>query len=160
MCDLHHVALRAKVQTPGRTRFDTSRLKSLAYSIGAECALVDLLRLLIELGNVKRTTGNAIAAANAVLLLKIDDAVLVLDNGAISGARAQATRIFTVHALVLAHEPHQIAVALVLGKLDQVPVVPISSRHCLVRIVECRFPKRMIVPFNTRDFARLTTDTS
>lgn len=47
---------------------------------------------------------------------------------------------------------------LVFGEFDEVPVVPISGLHCLVRIIKRRFSKRMIVPFNTRDLASLAAD--
>src|ERR1043166_4909922 len=103
----------------------------------------------MKLRNVKRTPGDAVTATDAVLLLKIDDAVFKLNDGAVSRTRAQATWIFAVHALVFAQQPHEIAVvALVFDKLDQVVVVPLGGGHCLVGVVEGRFAKRMLVPFN------------
>src|SRR5215216_2878019 len=112
----------------------------------------------MKLWNVERTTGDAVATTNAVLLLKIDDSVFVFDDGAIGGTGTQTTWIFAVHALILAQQPHQIAVALVFGKLDQVVVVPLRGGHRLVSIIEGRFSKWVIVPFNTGDFAGFATD--
>ena len=65
---------------------------------------------MIELGNVERTTGDAVLAADAVCLLKIDDTVLVLDNCAISRTGLQTSRFRAVHALVFAHQQHRAAV--------------------------------------------------
>ena len=113
----------------------------------------------IELGNVERAAGDAISAADAVLLLEIDDAVGVLHDGAVGGAGAQAAGIGAVHALILAHQPHQRAVfALMLVELDQVPVIPPRLRHRLVGVVETLSPKRHIVPLHARHFARLAAD--
>ena len=69
--------------------------------------LKHLLRLRIELRDVERAAGDAIPAANAVVLLEIDDAVGVLDDGAVGGAGAPGTRVGAVHALVFAHQPQR-----------------------------------------------------
>jgi Prolyl oligopeptidase family len=50
------------------------------------------------------------------------------------------------------------AVALILHKLDQVPVVPFGRRHGLIGVVKRRLPKRMIVPFDAGDLTGLATD--
>src|SRR6266496_4504690 len=63
-----------------------------------------------------------------------------------------------MHALVFTHQPHQIAIALVLSKLDQIPIVPLRRRHRLVSVIESRFPERMIVPFDACDFACFATN--
>src|SRR6185369_12600723 len=123
-------------QTSGGTSLDARRFESLANSIRTERALVDFLRLLVELGNIERTTRDTVAAADTVLLLKIDDAIFVFDDGAVGRTRAETTGIFAVHALIFAHQPHQIAVALVFDKLDQIPVVPLGRRHCLIGVIE------------------------
>src|ERR1043166_6294477 len=109
--------------------------------------------------NIERTTGNAIAAADAVILLKVDDAVLIFDDGSVCRTSAETARIFTVHALIFPHEPHQISIAFILNEFDQVVVVPLGGGHRLIRIVEGRLPKRMIVPFDAGDFAGFATDT-
>ena len=53
------------MQTTRGTGLNAGRLESLAHAIGAERALIDLLRLRVELRNVEGTPGNAIAAADA-----------------------------------------------------------------------------------------------
>jgi len=57
----------------------------------------------------KRAAGEAVAAADAVILLEVDDAVGVLDDGAVRRAGDEAARLLAVHALVLAHQQHQAA---------------------------------------------------
>src|SRR4029079_8103310 len=115
----------------------------------------------MKLRDVERTPGDAVAATDAVLLLKIDDSVFKLNDGAVSRTRAQAPWIFAVHALVLAQQPHEVTVvALFFDKLDQVVVIPLGGRHRLVRVVESSFAKRMLVPFNARDFASLAANAS
>ncbi len=64
----------------------------------------------IELRNIEGAAGDAILAADAVFLLEIDDAVAVLHDGAVGRARAQAAGIGAVHALILAHQPAEVAV--------------------------------------------------
>src|SRR6185436_15249052 len=49
-------------------------------------------------------------------------------------------------------------VPLVFYKLDQVVVIPLGGGHRLVRVVESSFAKRMLVPFNARDFASLAAN--
>src|SRR5262249_7480160 len=120
-----HVRLRAEAQAARRTRLDARGLEALPHAIRAQRALVDLLRRAVELRNVERAARHAVLAADAVLLLAVDDAGRVLDDGAVRRTGAQAPGILAVHALVLAHQPHQRSVvALMLVKLDQVPVVP------------------------------------
>src|SRR5579859_5136974 len=102
-----HVILGSEVQAAGGARLDASRLQPLAHAVGAQGALVNLLGARIELRNIKRTTRSTKLAPDAVLLLKINNAVLVLHNGAISRAGTQAARVSAVHALVFTHEPLQ-----------------------------------------------------
>src|ERR1017187_10880437 len=73
-----HVVLAAEVETAGGTRLDTRRLKAGAYAVRAERAFMDLLGLVVELGNVKRTARHAILASDAVVLVEIDNAVCIL----------------------------------------------------------------------------------
>src|SRR5438445_11291563 len=90
------------MQAAGRTSFDTSGFQPLGDPVHTECALEDLARRRAEFGDVKWAAGDAISAANAMLLLKIDDAIDVLHDGAIRGTRDQASRILAVYAVVLA----------------------------------------------------------
>src|SRR4051812_1824107 len=75
-----HLVLGSEMQASGRAGFDAGRLKPCADAIRAERTFVHLLRHRIEAGNIERTSRNTILAADAVLLLKIDDAVGVLNN--------------------------------------------------------------------------------
>src|SRR5216683_992365 len=156
-----HVVFAAEVQTPSRASFDTGWLQPFAHSVRAKGAFEDALGLRVELGNVERATGQAIAAADAFILLKIDDSVGVLDDRAISRACGKASRLGAVHALVLAHQPHHRAVfALVFVELDQIPIVPPRVRHRLVGVVEDRFAERQVIPFHTSHLARFAADAS
>src|SRR5260221_7034515 len=101
-----HVVLAAKVQAACRARLDARRFKSLIDAIVAQSALVNALGLLIKLGNIEWTAGDAISAADAFLLLKIHDAVRILHDGAVGRARLQTSRLRAVLALSLAHQPH------------------------------------------------------
>jgi hypothetical protein len=60
--------------------------------------------------DVERTSLHAIAAADAILVYEIDDAVRVLHDGAGRRASFEAARIGAVHAAVLADEPFEIAI--------------------------------------------------
>src|SRR5215475_1707976 len=113
------------MQAARRAGFNTSRLQALAHSVSAQCALENALGLLVQFRNIEWTSRNAVAAANALILLKIHDTVGVLDDRAVCGARSQAAWICAVHALVFPHQPHQRAViSFVLVEKDQVPVIP------------------------------------
>src|SRR5258705_13594775 len=101
--NLNHVFLRPKVKAARGARFNAGRLKTLPYTIRAECAFKDFFGFRIELRDIEGAARNTVTAANAVILLEIDDAVLILNNDAIGRTRAQTSRILAVHALVLAH---------------------------------------------------------
>ena len=154
-----HVVLGAEVQTAGRAGLDARGLEALAHAIRAERALVDALGMRIEFRNVEGATRDAVATADTFVLLKIHDAVRVLDNRAVRGAGGQAARLGAVHALVLAHEPLESAViAFVLVELDEVPVVPARFRHGLVSIVEDGFGEGQLIPLDASDLAGLAAD--
>ena len=111
------------MQAARGARLDARRLQSFAYAVNTQRALEHLFRRRIELRNIERTSTHAISAANAILLLKIHNAVGVLHDRAIRRTRRQAPRIGAVHALILAHQQRDAAVfALVLVELDQIPV--------------------------------------
>src|SRR5437870_11914964 len=82
---LEHLVLGAELQATGGTRFNAGRLEANRDAVSAERAFVNFLGLSVELGDVKRATSDAVAAANTVLLLEIDDAVVVLHDGAWRG---------------------------------------------------------------------------
>src|ERR1700680_1934172 len=154
-----HIVLAAEVQASRRTRLDTRRLQAFAHSILAQLSLEHAVVLGIHLWNVERAAGDAVAAPDAIGLLKIDDAICVLQDGAVRGTRRQASGLRAMHALVFAHQPHQRAVfAFVLVEEDQVPVVPARLRHGLVGIIEDGFPERQVGPLHAGDFAGLAAD--
>ncbi len=154
-----HIVLAAEVQAARGAGLDAGGLEPFAHAVCAQSALENALRFRIEFRNIKWAAGDAISAADAMLLLEIDDAVRVLDDRAIGRARGEAAGLGAVHALVLAHEPHQGAVfALVLVEEDQVPIVPTGLGHRLVGIIEDGFAKGQVVPLHARHFARLASD--
>src|ERR1700686_2411031 len=156
-----HVVLAAEMQAPCWARFDACRLQPFAHAVGTERALVDALGFRVEFGNVEGATGDAVTAADAVLLLKIDDAVGVLHNGAVGGASGEASGIGAVHALILAHKPHQGAIfGFVLIELDEVPIIPPGVRHGLVGVVKNGGAEGQVVPFHASDFTGLAADAS
>src|SRR6185312_13526055 len=95
-----HVGLRSESQAAGRARLDAGGLEALPHAVRTQRALVDLLRGAVELRDVERAARDAVLAADAVLLLEVDDPVRVLNDRAVGGTRAQTPRIFAVHALV------------------------------------------------------------
>ena len=138
-----HVVLGAEVQAARWTRFDAGRFQSGAHTVRAQRALVNLLGVRIELRNVERAAGDAELAADAVVLLEIDDAVFVLHDGAVGRAGMQAAGVGAVHALCLRISQREAAVGvLVLVELDQVPVIPVGVGHRLVGVVEVGLVER------------------
>ena len=141
--EIQHVFLAAEVQASRRTRLDACRFEPFAHAIRAQRALEDTIGLGVHFRNVERASRDAVAAANTVGLLKIDDTVGVLHDGPVRGTSRQAPRLRAVHALVFAHQPHQRAILFsnVFVEEDQVPVIPPRLRHRLIGIVENSFSK-------------------
>lgn len=152
---LLHLRLRPEVQAAGRARFNAGWFETNRHAVVAQRALENLMRLRTEFWNIERAPRDAVAATDAVLFLKIHDAVGVLHDGAVGGTCRQTARIFAVHALIFAHQQHHAAVgALVFIEFDQVPVIPRRFRHGLVGVVKSRLAERVTVPFQARHFAR------
>jgi hypothetical protein len=84
-----HVVLSNRNAGSPSAGLDTSRLQALAHSVGAQCALDNALGLLVQFRNIEWAARNAVAAANALILLKIHDAVGVLDDRAVCGHAAR-----------------------------------------------------------------------
>src|SRR5579859_3713411 len=151
---VQHVVLRTEMQAAGGTRLDARGFEPFAHAIGAKRAFENAVRLRIHLWYVKRAAGDAVTAADAIGLLEIHDAVGVLHDGAVGGTRREAARLGAMHALVLAHQPHQRTVfALMFVEENQVPVIPARLRHRLVGVVEDGFAKRQVVPLHAGHFA-------
>ena len=109
--------------------------------------------------DVERAAGLAVAAADAVLLLEVDDAVRVLHDRAGRRARPQAARVGAVHAAVLHDEPLQaLARELLLvephhrpgavGEVDGVVVAAVVHADVVAHVV----------PLHARDLAGLAAD--
>src|ERR1019366_2997826 len=157
--DEFHVVLGAELQAARRTGLDACRFQALADAVGAERALVHPLRRGIEARNIEGATGNAEFAADAVFLVKVDDAVGVLHDGAVGGTSREAAGVGAVHALILAHQPLDRAVRiLVLVELDEVPEIPARLGHRLVSIVEGGQGEWQVVPLGAGYFARFAAD--
>src|SRR5690554_1933048 len=154
-----HVILGAEYNGSGRAGFHAGGLQPHRYSVGAQGALVGLLILLRNAGNVERTTGNAVAAANAVILVEVDNTVIVLNDGAGTGAGLETARIRAVHTAVLADQPFQIAIrGFVFLKPHHGPGVLGQVRGV---IVDADVPADLIpdvVPFHTCDLTGLTAN--
>src|SRR5450759_2375239 len=157
--DEFHVVFAAELQAARGTRLDAGGFQALADAVGAECALINALGLGIEARNIEGTTGNAEFAANAVFLVEVDDAVGVLHDGAVGRTSSQAAGVGAVHALILAHQPLDRAIRiLVLIELDEVPEIPARLGHGLVGVVEGGRGERQVVPLGARYFARFAAD--
>src|SRR5882672_9580687 len=117
-----HVVLGAEDERARRTRLDAGRLETDGDAIGTQGAFVSLVVLLRNPRYVKRAARDAVAAADAILFVEVDDAVGVLDDRAGRGAGLQTARVLAVHAAVLADEPLQIALRILhFGKPHQGP---------------------------------------
>src|SRR5205823_1153296 len=60
-------------------------------------ALENAMRLRVHFRNVKGASGDAVAAADAIGLLEINDAVGVLHDGTVRGTRRQASGLRAMH---------------------------------------------------------------
>src|SRR5205807_10035122 len=72
-------------------------------------AFIRLAVLLGDSGDIERATGNTVTAADAVLLVKVHDAVAVLHDRARRGASLETAGVGAVHAAVLADQPFELA---------------------------------------------------
>ncbi len=155
-----HIVLAAEDNCPGGAGLHARRLEPDRHAVGTERALVGLLVLLGDTRDVERATGDAVAAADAVVLVEVDDAVGVLHDGPRRRAGLEAARVGAVHAAVLADQPLEVAAAgvLVLGELhhrpgfggevDRVVVGPVAGADFITQVV----------PFRTRHLAGLAAD--
>src|SRR5690606_5612467 len=148
-----HDRLRGTCLLTGRSLTDRD-------PVGAERALVGFVISLRDAGNVEGTALHAIAAADAVLLHEVDDAVGVLHDRTRRRARFEAARILAMHAAVLADQPLEIAGArvLVLGVAHQRPAVGSQVMRVVVHPdVDADFLSEL-VPLEARRLARLAAD--
>src|SRR4029077_9439385 len=157
--DEFHVVLGAKLETAGGACFDASGFETLTDAVGAERALVNPLGLRIEARNIEGTTRHAEFAADAVFLVKVDDAIGVLHDGAVGRTSGETAGVGTMHALIFSHEPLDRSVrVLVLIELDEVPEIPARLGHRLVGVVEGGQTEGHVVPLDACYFARFAAD--
>src|SRR5690606_36214809 len=105
-----HRFLGAEHDRAGRADLGAGRGLAHGHAVRAQRALVGLVVLLRDARDVERTAGDAVAAADAVLLVEIHDAVGVLDDRARCRAGLEAARVVAVHAAVLADQPLEVAI--------------------------------------------------
>ncbi|MNT57685.1 hypothetical protein D3C72_1950720 [compost metagenome] len=116
----------------GWTGFHAGRLLTHAHAIHAQRAFVYPVIVFVQPRNVERTTRDTVAAANAVILLEIDDTIGVLNNGPRRRTRFQAPRIFTLHTAVFADQPLQLAVLVRFAKAHHRPGFGAQIRGIIV----------------------------
>src|SRR5262249_247033 len=144
----------------GRTGLLTCRSLSNSNTVRAERAFVGLVIDLGDARDVERTPLHAIAAADAVLVDEIHNAVGILHDGTGCWARLERARILAVHAAVLADQPLEVARTriLVLGVTHQRPGV---GRQILGVVVHTHVDPNLlaqIVPLQARRLAGLAAD--
>ena len=99
---LDHVLLGAENDRAGRASFHARRLQADADTIRTQRALIGFAVFLGQARHIEGAAGNTVAAADAILLVEIHNAIAVLHDGAGGGAGFEATRIGAVHAAILA----------------------------------------------------------
>ncbi len=154
-----HRLLRAEHDGAGRARLDAGRLETHRHAVGAQRALVDAMVDLRQPRHVERAAGDAVAAADAVVAVEVDDAVRVLDDRAGRRTRLQAARLLAVHAAVLADRPVEVAVArLRLEVAHDGPCVRLEVVRVVVRAGVGAERVVEIVPLAARGLAGLAAD--
>src|SRR5512146_450624 len=119
---LDHILLGAEDERAGGTSLDAGGLETHCHAIGAQRAFVCFVLAPGDPGYVEWATRDAIAAADTVLFLEIDDPVRVLNDCARRRTRLEAPRVLAVHAAVLADQPLEVAArVLVFGEAHDGP---------------------------------------
>ena len=157
--DVGHLLLAAELDRPRRAALDAGRLQRRRHPVDAQRALVDLLGLLVEAGDVEGAARHAVLAADALRLVEVHDAVGVLDDGSRCRAGGQAAGVVAVEAAVLADEPGEVA-AVELDLLEP-HEVPGRGREVLVALVAAEVGGvlgRKVVPLLAGHLAGLAAD--
>ena len=140
----------------GRTGFHARRFLTDADPVHAQGAFIDPVILFIETRYVKGTASNAVAAADAVFLLEIDDAVGVLNNRPGGWAGLQTTRLCAVHTAILADKPLQLAVLFGLAKAHYRPGFGAKIRRVIVHPDAVPHVIADVIPFGAGHLAGFT----
>ncbi len=154
-----HVGLAAEHDGAGRTGLHAGRLLAHRHAVAAQGALVGLLVFLRDARHVERAAGYAVAAADALVLIEVDDAVGVLHDRAGARAGLEAARVGAVHAAVLADQPFEVAVGLlVLGEAHHRPAFGGQVDGVVVGAVVAAHVVAQLVPFRAGDLTGLAAD--
>ena len=156
---LLHLLFAAEVNRAGRTGFDAGRFLSDIDSIDAERALIGAVVLLADARHVERASRNAVAAADAVVRLKVDDTVSVLHDGARRRAGFQTAGIGAVHTAILADQPFQSAILLNLREAHHRPGFGVEIGRIVVNADIVPNLGANIVPLRAGDLTAFTADT-
>src|SRR5215475_8002158 len=155
-----HLVLGAEHDRLGRARLLACRSQPDRDAIGAQAALVGLVIDLGDARDVERTALHAIAAADAVLVHEIDDAVRVLHDRPGRRAGLEAARIPAMHAAVLADQPLEV-LGLGIDPLGEAHHRPACRREIGGIVVDPDVHAHLlvhVVPFEAGDLAGLTAD--
>src|SRR5260370_7483530 len=92
-CQELHIVLAAEVQAARRARLDARGFEPFAHAVRAKRALEYAVGLRVHFWNVERASRYAISPADAVALLKINNAIRVLHDLAVRGPSPHASRL-------------------------------------------------------------------
>ncbi len=144
----------------GWARFNTCGFKTSVYAVNAHITFVDFLGLLLKSWNIEGAAGNAVLATNALVLIKVNNSVLILNNGAWRRTGVQTTWFLAVKARILLNEPLYLSIDINFVKAHQKPCV---WRQILVTLITPKVGGGLhleIVPLFTRDLTALAADTT
>ena len=144
----------------GWARFNACGFKTSVYAVNAHITFVDFFRLFLKSWNIEGAAGNAVLATNALILIKVNNSVLILNNGAWRRTGVQTAWFLAVEARILLDEPLYLSIDLNFVKAHQEPCV---RRQILVTLITPKVDGGLhleIVPLLTGDFTALAADTT
>ncbi len=77
-----HILFRTKVDSAGRAGFHAGRLLADSHAVYAQRTFVDAIVFRVQARYIERATCDAVATADTLLRLEVDDAVSVLNDRA------------------------------------------------------------------------------
>jgi hypothetical protein len=107
----------------GWARFNACGFKTSVHAVNAHITFVDFLGLLLKSWNIEGAAGNAVLATNALVLIKVNNSVLILNNGAWRRTGVQTTWFLAVKARILLNEPLYLSIDVNFVKAHQEPCV-------------------------------------